>query len=126
MVKNAPAIYALEGAVAIAGTALKWLKNNLGILKDVHYSEQLAGSVFSTGDVYLVPAFTGLYAPYWRKDARGIICGLTQFTTKHHIIRAALEAICFQTRGMLESISQDCEVPMKSCMLMVFYLRIAY
>lgn len=68
---------------------------------------QLAGSVFSTGDVYFVPAFTGLYAPYWRKDARGIICGLTAFTTKHHIVRAALEAICFQTRDVLEAMRKD-------------------
>lgn len=68
----------------------------------------MAGSVFSTGDVYFVPAFTGLYAPYWRKDARGIICGLTGYTTKNHIIRAALEAICFQTRDVLEAMNKDC------------------
>lgn len=70
--------------------------------------KQLASSVFSTGDVYFVPAFTGLYAPYWRKDARGIICGLTGFTTKNHIVRAALEAICFQTRDVLEAMRKDC------------------
>lgn len=106
--KNAPPVYALEGSVAVGGSALKWLKNNLNILKSAEESEQLAGSVFTTGDVYFVPAFTGLYAPYWRKDARGIICGLTGFTTKNHIIRAALEAICFQTRDVLEAMKKDC------------------
>ncbi|XP_037031870.1 glycerol kinase [Bradysia coprophila] len=106
--KDKPAVYALEGSVAVAGSALKWLQNNLKILKNIDDSEQLAGSVFSTGDVYFVPSFTGLYAPYWRKDARGIICGLTGFTNKNHLIRAALEAICFQTRDILEAMNQDC------------------
>lgn len=68
---NSPAIYALEGSVAVAGAAIKWLRDNMKLIKDVHESEHLAQSVFSTGDVYFVPAFTGLYAPYWRKDARG-------------------------------------------------------
>lgn len=71
--KDAPAIYALEGSVAVGGSALRWLKNNLKVLKSPDESEKLAGSVFSTGDVYFVPAFTGLYAPYWRKDARGYV-----------------------------------------------------
>jgi len=106
--KNAPAVYALEGSVAVAGSALKWLKNNLNILKEVSGAETAAAGVPSTGDVYFVPAFSGLYAPYWRKDARGIICGLTQFTTKSHIIRAALEAVCFQTRDILEAMAKDC------------------
>nr|XP_029720221.1 glycerol kinase-like isoform X1 [Aedes albopictus]XP_029720223.1 glycerol kinase-like isoform X1 [Aedes albopictus]XP_029720228.1 glycerol kinase-like isoform X1 [Aedes albopictus] len=106
-----PAVYALEGSVAVAGVAMKWLRDNLGLLKDIPVdSEKIAGSVFSTGDVYFVPAFTGLYAPYWRKDARGIICGLTSFTTKHHIIRAALEAVCFQTRDIIEAMKQDCGI----------------
>lgn len=69
--KDAPVIYALEGSVAVAGSALNWLKNNLGLLKDVEDAESAASIVHSTGDVYFVPAFTGLYAPYWRKDARG-------------------------------------------------------
>ncbi|XP_055549167.1 glycerol kinase-like [Wyeomyia smithii] len=108
---NKPAVYALEGSVAVAGFAMKWLRDNLGLLKDIPTdSEQIAGSVFSTGDVYFVPAFTGLYAPYWRKDARGIICGLTSFTTKHHIIRAALEAVCFQTRDIIEAMKKDCGI----------------
>ncbi|XP_058449572.1 glycerol kinase isoform X2 [Malaya genurostris] len=108
---NKPAVYALEGSVAVAGFAMKWLRDNLNLLKDIPVdSEQIAGSVSSTGDVYFVPAFTGLYAPYWRKDARGIICGLTSFTTKHHIIRAALEAVCFQTRDIIEAMKKDCGI----------------
>ncbi|XP_076635354.1 glycerol kinase 3 isoform X1 [Colletes latitarsis] len=109
---NSPAVYALEGSVAVAGAAIKWLRDNMKLIKDVHESEHLAQSVFSTGDVYFVPAFTGLYAPYWRKDARGIICGLTAFTTKQHIIRASLEAVCFQTRDILEAMYKDCGFPL--------------
>lgn len=111
MGQDKPPIYALEGSVAVAGVAMKWLRDNLGLLNDIPTdSEKIAGSVFSTGDVYFVPAFTGLYAPYWRKDARGIICGLTSFTTKHHIIRAALEAVCFQTRDIIEAMKKDCGI----------------
>ncbi|XP_063995156.1 glycerol kinase 3-like isoform X1 [Diachasmimorpha longicaudata] len=109
---NSPAVYALEGSVAVAGAAIKWLRDNLKLIKDVNESEDLAQSVFSTGDVYFVPAFNGLYAPYWRKDARGIICGLTAFTTKQHIIRASLEAVCFQTRDILEAMNKDCGFPL--------------
>ncbi|XP_015599530.1 glycerol kinase isoform X2 [Cephus cinctus] len=109
---NSPAIYALEGSVAVAGAAIKWLRDNMKLIEDVHESEHLAQSVFSTGDVYFVPAFSGLYAPYWRKDARGIICGLTAFTTKQHIIRASLEAVCFQTRDILEAMYKDCGFPL--------------
>ena len=109
---KSPAVYALEGSVAVAGAAIKWLRDNMKLIKDVHESEHLAQSVFSTGDVYFVPAFTGLYAPYWRKDARGIICGLTAFTTKQHIIRASLEAVCFQTRDILEAMYKDCGFPL--------------
>ncbi|KAI4492423.1 hypothetical protein M0804_002214 [Polistes exclamans] len=110
---NSPAVYALEGSVAVAGAAIRWLRDNLKLIKDVHESEHLAQRVFSTGDVYFVPAFTGLYAPYWRKDARGILCGLTAFTTKQHIIRACLEAVCFQTRDILEAMYKDCGFPLK-------------
>ncbi|XP_033210866.1 glycerol kinase [Belonocnema kinseyi] len=109
---NSPAVYALEGSVAVAGAAIKWLRDNMKLIKDVHESEHLAQSVFSTGDVYFVPAFSGLYAPYWRKDARGIICGLTAFTTKQHLIRASLEAVCFQTRDILEAMYKDCGFPL--------------
>ncbi|XP_055846746.1 glycerol kinase [Episyrphus balteatus] len=106
--KNAPVTYALEGAVAIGGEALNWLQKNMKIMSNTDEAEKMAESVSSTGDVYFVPAFTGLYAPYWRKDARGIICGLTQFTTKNHIVRATLEAICFQTRDILDCMHQEC------------------
>uniref|UniRef100_A0A182LY18 glycerol kinase n=1 Tax=Anopheles culicifacies TaxID=139723 RepID=A0A182LY18_9DIPT len=108
--RNAPPVYALEGSVAVAGVAMNWLRDNLKIIKDIKDSEQIAGSVSSTGDVYFVPAFTGLYAPYWRKDARGIFCGLTSFTTKHHFVRAALEAVCYQTRDILEAMKKDCGI----------------
>ncbi|KAL0859848.1 hypothetical protein ABMA27_010188 [Loxostege sticticalis] len=108
---NVPPVYALEGSIAVAGGAMKFLRDNLKLIKDVATdTEHIAGQVFSTGDVYFVPAFSGLYAPYWRKDARGIICGLTTFTTKNHIIRAALEAVCFQTRDILEAMHKDCGV----------------
>ncbi|XP_048515173.1 glycerol kinase isoform X3 [Athalia rosae] len=109
---NSLPVYALEGSVAVAGAAIKWLRDNVKLIDDVKESEDLAQSVFSTGDVYFVPAFSGLYAPYWRKDARGIICGLTAFTTKQHIIRAALEAVCFQTRDILEAMHKDCGFPL--------------
>ncbi|KAG6444108.1 glycerol kinase isoform X2 [Manduca sexta] len=110
---DAPAVYALEGSIAVAGGAMKFLRDNLHLIKDVvEDTEHIAGQVFSTGDVYFVPAFSGLYAPYWRKDARGIICGLTAFTTKNHIIRAALEAVCFQTRDILEAMNKDCGMPL--------------
>ncbi|CAH2987435.1 unnamed protein product [Chilo suppressalis] len=110
---NSPAVYALEGSIAVAGGAMKFLRDNLKLIKDIPKdTEHIAGQVFSTGDVYFVPAFSGLYAPYWRKDARGIICGLTSFTTKNHIIRAALEAVCFQTRDILEAMHKDCGMPL--------------
>ncbi|KAF6215531.1 hypothetical protein GE061_010287 [Apolygus lucorum] len=108
-----PVVYALEGSVAVAGNSIKWLRDNLNVLNDVSETESLAEEVMTTGDVYFVPAFNGLYAPYWRKDARGILCGLTQFTTKSHLIRAALEAVCFQTRDVLEAMHKDCGVPLK-------------
>ncbi|XP_050680215.1 glycerol kinase-like isoform X2 [Leptidea sinapis] len=109
----APPVYALEGSIAVAGGAMKFLRDNLKLIKDVAKdTEHIAGQVFSTGDVYFVPALSGLYAPYWRKDARGIICGLTAFTTKNHIIRAALEAVCFQTRDILEAMNKDCGMPL--------------
>ncbi|KAK2582108.1 hypothetical protein KPH14_004480 [Odynerus spinipes] len=109
---NSSAVYALEGSVAVAGTAIKWLRDNMKFIKEINECEELAQSVFNTGDVYFVPAFTGLYAPYWRKDARGIICGLTAFSTKQHIIRACLESVCFQTRDILEAMHKDCGFPL--------------
>ncbi|KAI8126013.1 Glycerol kinase 3 [Lucilia cuprina] len=104
---NMPPVYALEGSVAVAGHALEWLQNKVRIVPKASDAEQYAEAVQTTGDVYFVPAFTGLYAPYWRKDARGMIIGLTQFTTKHHVVRAALEAICFQSRDILECMYKE-------------------
>uniref|UniRef100_A0A1B0BNF9 glycerol kinase n=1 Tax=Glossina palpalis gambiensis TaxID=67801 RepID=A0A1B0BNF9_9MUSC len=104
---NIPATYALEGAVAVAGHALKWLEHQVRVLPRSEDAEKYAGTVTTTGDVYFVPAFTGLYAPYWQKDARGVIIGLTQFSNRDHIIRAALESICFQTRDILEIMYEE-------------------
>lgn len=105
---NAPTTYALEGSVSVAGHALSWLQQKVRLLPDSRDAEKYAEEVPTSGDVYFVPAFTGLYAPYWRQNARGIIIGLTQFTRKNHIVRAALESICFQTRDILECMHQEC------------------
>uniref|UniRef100_A0A1A9WQZ4 glycerol kinase n=1 Tax=Glossina brevipalpis TaxID=37001 RepID=A0A1A9WQZ4_9MUSC len=106
---GSPATYALEGAVAVAGHTLEWLENQVRILPRAKDAENYAALVPTTGDVYFVPAFTGLYAPYWQKDARGLIVGLTQYSTKYHIVRAALESICFQTRDILEIMYEESE-----------------
>lgn len=98
---DAPPVYALEGSIAIAGALVQWLRDNLGLIDAAQEIEALARSVADNGDVYVVPAFSGLYAPYWRADARGIIAGLTRHTTKAHIARAALEAVAYQTRDAL-------------------------
>jgi glycerol kinase len=102
----APA-YALEGAVAIAGQGISWLRDGLGVIESAADSEAVAGSVADSGGVYFVPAFSGLLAPWWAPDARGAILGLTQGTTRAHIVRAMLEAICFQTRDVLEAMARD-------------------
>ncbi|CAL1547884.1 unnamed protein product [Lymnaea stagnalis] len=105
--KNKPAVYALEGAIAIAGACVAWLRDNLGIISTSSEIEQLASEVDSTHGCCFVPAFSGLFCPYWQNDARGIICGLTQFTNKKHIARAALEAVCFQTKELLDAMNKD-------------------
>lgn len=105
--KGAPTIYALEGSVAIAGAAVRWLRDNLNLIKNSADIEPLAKTVKDSGGVYFVPAFSGLFAPYWRTDARGTICGLTQGSTGAHLARAALEAVCFQTREILDSMQKD-------------------
>jgi glycerol kinase len=99
-------VYALEGSIAIAGALVQWLRDNLGLIEKSIDIEALARSVPDNGDVYIVPAFSGLYAPYWREDARGIIAGLTRYSTKAHIARAALEATAFQTRDALMAMTQ--------------------
>ncbi|MGJ0507929.1 MAG: glycerol kinase GlpK [Methylocystis sp.] len=100
-------VYALEGSIAIAGALVQWLRDNLGIIQESRDIEALAQSVPDNGDVYFVPAFSGLYAPRWRGDARGIIAGLTRFSNKGHIARAALEAAAYQTRDVIAAMAAD-------------------
>jgi glycerol kinase len=104
---NQPAIYCLEGSVAMAGALVQWLRDNLGLIESAAEIETLARTVEDNGGVYFVPAFSGLFAPYWRSDARGVIAGLTRFAGKGHIARAALEATAFQTREVLEAMNAD-------------------
>jgi glycerol kinase len=110
---NEPAHYALEGSVAVTGSAIQWLRDQLGIITNAAETENLASSVVDTAGVYFVPAFSGLFAPYWRSDARGVIVGLTRAATKAHLARAALEAICYQTRDVMDAMVADSGVPMK-------------
>jgi glycerol kinase len=104
---TAPACYALEGSIAITGALVQWLRDNLGLIADSAGIEALAGSVEDNGDVYIVPAFSGLYAPYWQERARGVIAGLTRFAHRGHIARAALEATAFQTLDVIEAMERD-------------------
>jgi len=110
---NAPAVYALEGSIAIAGALVQWLRDNLQLISTSNEIETLARTVDDNGDVYIVPAFSGLYAPHWRDDARGVICGLTRFAGRGHIARAALEATAFQTREIITAMSADSGVPIR-------------
>jgi glycerol kinase len=107
---NAKAVYALEGSVAIAGALVQWLRDNLGVIHKSSDIEELARSVRDNGGIYFVPAFSGLYAPYWRSDARGVIAGLTRFANKGHLARAVLEATAYQTREVLEAMEKDSEI----------------
>ncbi|HKX74577.1 MAG TPA: glycerol kinase GlpK [Acidimicrobiia bacterium] len=102
-----PSVYALEGSIAITGALVQWLRDNLGMISTAAEVEELAASVEDNGDVYFVPAFSGLFAPHWRSDARGVIVGLTRFAGKGHIARAALEATAFQTREVLDAMRLD-------------------
>ncbi|WP_186627164.1 glycerol kinase GlpK [Rhodococcus sp. BP22] len=104
------AVYALEGSVAVTGSLVQWLRDNLGIIERTADIERLAGGVEDNGGVYFVPAFSGLFAPRWRPDARGVISGLTRFANKGHIARAALEATAFQTREVIDAMYADSEV----------------
>lgn len=110
---EAPVHYALEGSVAVTGSAIQWLRDQLGIISTSAEIETLASSVEDNGGVYFVPAFSGLFAPYWRNDARGVIVGLTRATTKAHLARAALEAICYQTKEILDAMSADSGIVLK-------------
>ena len=102
-----PARYALEGSIAVTGSLIQWLRDQLGIISSAPEVETLASSVDDNGGVYFVPAFSGLFAPYWRPDARGAIVGMTRYVNKGHIARAALEATAFQTREVLDAVNAD-------------------
>jgi glycerol kinase len=102
-----PAVYALEGSIAVTGSAVQWLRDQLGIISGAAQSEALARQVEDNGGVYFVPAFSGLFAPYWRSDARGAIVGLSRYNTNAHLARATLEAICYQSRDVAEAMEKD-------------------
>jgi glycerol kinase len=104
---EAKPIYALEGSVAVTGSAVQWLRDQLGIISGASETESLARQVSDNGGVYFVPAFSGLFAPYWRSDARGAIVGLSRYNTNAHLARATLEAICYQSRDVIEAMAQD-------------------
>jgi glycerol kinase len=106
--------YALEGAIAITGALVQWLRDNLRLFDAAPQIEPLAASVEDNGDVYIVPAFSGLYAPYWRDDARGVITGLTRFATRAHIARAALESTAYQVRDVVEAMQADSGIALSS------------
>jgi glycerol kinase len=102
-----PACYALEGSIAITGALVHWLRDNLGLIEKSSDIETLARTVSDNGGVYFVPAFSGLYAPYWKDDARGVIAGLTRFVNKGHIARAVLESTAFQVREVVDAMAKD-------------------
>jgi glycerol kinase len=102
-----PAVYALEGSIAITGALVQWLRDNLGLIEKSADVEQLAATVEDNGGIYFVPAFSGLFAPYWKNDARGAILGMTRYVNKGHIARATLEATAFQTREVLDAMNLD-------------------
>jgi glycerol kinase len=109
-----PAVYALEGSIAITGALVQWLRDNLGLIRDSSEVEDLARTVEDNGGIYFVPAFSGLFAPYWRSDARGVIVGLTRYINKGHIARATLEATALQTREVLDAMRKDSGVELKA------------
>jgi len=109
-----PARYALEGSIAITGALVQWLRDNLGIIESSADVENLARTVEDNGGVYFVPAFSGLYAPYWKENARGVIAGLTRYANKAHLARAVLEASAFQSREVVEAMEQDSNISLES------------
>ena len=112
--ENKPAVYCLEGSIAISGALVQWLRDNLGIIEKSSDIEALARSVDDNGGAYIVPAFSGLFAPYWRSDARGVIVGLTRFVNRGHIARAALESTAYQTREVLDAMRSDSGINLQS------------
>jgi glycerol kinase len=111
---NQPPVYALEGSIAITGALVQWLRDNLGLIEKSSDIESLARTVPDNGGVYVVPAFSGLYAPYWKDSARGVIAGLTRYVHKGHIARAALEATAFQVREVLDAMEEDSGIALES------------
>lgn len=111
---TAAARYALEGSVAITGALVQWLRDNLGLISKSPEVEELAKTVADNGGVYFVPAFSGLYAPYWKESARGVIAGLTRYANKGHIARAVLEATAYQTREVVEAMEKDAKISLAS------------
>jgi glycerol kinase len=109
-----PVVYALEGSIAIAGALVQWLRDNLRMFGSSDEVEGLAKTVEDTGGIYFVPAFSGLFAPYWRSDARGVIVGMTRYINRGHIARAALEATAFQTREVLDAMEKDSQVKLQA------------
>ncbi|MFI8411542.1 glycerol kinase GlpK [Paeniglutamicibacter gangotriensis] len=109
---DAAPVYALEGSIAVAGSLVQWLRDSIGMISTAAEVEVLASKVKDNGGVYIVPAFSGLFAPYWRADARGAIVGLTRYANKNHIARAALESTAFQTREVLDAVNADSGVPL--------------
>jgi glycerol kinase len=107
-----PVHYALEGSVAITGALVQWIRDNFGLIRHSAEIEALARTVEDNGGIYFVPAFSGLYAPYWKHNARGVIAGLTRYTNKGHMARAVLEATAFQTREVVEAMEQDSGIPL--------------
>ncbi|MBQ0925104.1 glycerol kinase GlpK [Saccharopolyspora endophytica] len=107
-------IYCLEGSIAVTGSLVQWLRDNLGMIGSAPEIEQVASSVDDNGGAYFVPAFSGLFAPHWRSDARGAIVGLTRYVNRGHLARAVLEATAFQTREVIEAMNADSGVPLKS------------
>ena len=110
---DGPVHFALEGSIAIAGALVQWLRDNLGLIRSSAEVEALARSVADNGDVYVVPAFSGLFAPYWKERARGAIVGLTRYANRGHLARAALESTAYQTRDVLEAMEKDTRIPIK-------------
>jgi glycerol kinase len=109
-----PAVYCLEGAIAITGALVQWLRDNLGLIKESPEVEDLAKTVEDNGGVYFVPAFSGLFAPYWRSEARGVIAGLTRYVNKGHLARAALEATAWQSKEVVDAMNADSGVDLTS------------
>jgi glycerol kinase len=107
-----PAVYALEGSIAVTGALVQWMRDNLGLISSAPEIETLARTVEDNGGCYFVPAFSGLFAPYWRSDARGVIAGLTAYVTKGHLARAVLEATAWQTREVVDAMQADSGVPL--------------